>query len=238
MASGLTPTEEELLRNEIASLKTSLATETERCEQLTDEITRLRGALGRASSSLNETSVLCSNMNQLKNERDMLKKQLDDQIKYKREPLEAQLADANRVLFEQRLQFRSIVDVLASQRDWVREWAVQCQENLRLQDLLSKREAGTEVEELRKHLLETHAKLTEAIMSIKHRDASAAVHESRARSLALDNNRLTAECNLLREQNRRLWRRATGGGGKAVASAAREKTPCVGNGEAGGRGAP
>jgi len=169
--------------------------------------------------------VMCGNADQLKCERDMFKKQLEDQLQFRRAPLEAQLAEANRVLFEQRLQFRSIVDVLASQRDWVCEWAVQCQENLRLQDLLAKREAGTEAAELRRHLLETHAKFAELTVSLKHRDAAVAVFESKARSLTLDNNRLTAECNLLKEQNRRLWKRVSGG-----KTAVREVKKTVANG--------
>ena len=225
MARGNDPTEEEFMRNEITTLKASLSTETDRCAQLSAEILRLHVALGRASSTLNETSVMCSTVNQIKRERDLFKKQLDDQLQFRRAPLEAQLADANRILFEQRLQFRSIVDVLASQRDWVREWALQCQENMRLQDVLAKRDAGTEVSELQRRLLESNTKLAEVAIEIKHRDASIAVSESKARFLELENNRLKAESNLLKEQNKRMWKRLAGGG-KAVAKSARVGDGC------------
>ncbi len=208
MSSGLLPTDEELLRNEVDSLKVSLAAEMERSAQLAAENAQLHGALGQASATLNETSMLCSSASQIRQERDMFKRQLDEQLQFKRAPLEAQLVTANRVLFEQRLQFRSIVDVLASQRDWVREWAVQCQENLRLQDLLSKREAGTEVVEMRGQLMDSRAKLAELTMSFRQREVASTVFESKARSLALENERLVAESNLLKEQNRRLWKRA------------------------------
>jgi hypothetical protein len=207
MASGLNPTEEELLHNEIESLKASLASETERCAQLAAEVGRLHAALNQASIALNESSVMCSNVNQIKGERDLLKRKLDDHLKFRSAPLEAQVAEANRLLLEQRLQFRSIVDVLASQRDWVREWAVQCQENLRLQDLLAKREAGTEVEGLRRHLLETHARFVELTMTLKQCEATSVVFESKSRSLALENERLAGETALLKEQNKRLWKR-------------------------------
>ena len=199
--------DEERLMGEVESLKASLATEVERVAQLASENVRMRVALGQASVSLKETGVLCSRADQIRQERDMLKRQLDDQLQFRRAPLEAQLANANRILFEQRLQFRGIVDALASQRNWVREWAVQCKENQRLHDLLSKREAGTEVVEMRGQLLDARAKMAELMVSFRQREVASAVHESKVRSLTLDNERLVAESNLLKEQNRRLWRR-------------------------------
>ena len=136
------------LRLEVETLRVSLAAETDRCAQMGAEVARLHAAL-------HEASLACGSVHQLRTERDAYKQQLDDYIHFKRAPLEAQLQEANRVVFEQRLQFRSIVDVLAAQRDWVREWALQCQENLRLKERLEQREAGTEVSELRKVLLES-----------------------------------------------------------------------------------
>jgi hypothetical protein len=200
--------DEERLMGEVESLKASLATEVERVAQLASENVRMRVALGQASVSLKETGVLCSRADQIRQERDMLKRQLDDQLQFRRAPLEAQLANANRILFEQRLQFRGIVDALASQRNWVREWAVQCKENQRLHDLLSKREAGTEVVELRDQLLDTSAKMAGLMLSFRQREVAYTVLESNARALALENERLVAESRLLSEQNKRLWGRA------------------------------
>ena len=213
MASWLNLTEEELMRHEVGSLRTSLSGETDRCAMLSAEVERLHTALSQASVSLHDTNVM--GMAQFRNERDALKTQLEDHIKFKYNPLEAQMVEANRVLFEQRLQFRSLVDILALQRDWVREWALQCQENLRLQDLLAKRDAGTEVVELRRHLMETHAKFEELTMTLRQREAASAVIESKSRSLALENERLVNGVNHLRAQNKCLWKRLSlvdGGG--------------------------
>ena len=207
MASGSNPTEEELLQMEIYSLKASLASETERCAQLAAEVGRLHAALNQASIALNESSVMCSNVNQIKGERDLLKRKLDDHLKFRSAPLEAQVAEANRLLLEQRLQFRSIVDVLAAQRDWVREWAIQCQENLRLQEMIERRGAGTEVVEMKRVLLETQVKFEELVMTSTQREAVIAVHESKARSLGLENKRLTDEVAFQKEQIKRLWTR-------------------------------
>jgi hypothetical protein len=221
MSSSLMPTDDELrLHTEIESLKESLAAETERTMQLAAEVGRLHGALCRASATLNENSSMCSRVYQIQKDRDVFKKRLEDHLKFKHVPLEAQLAEANRVLFEQRIQFRSIVDVLASQRDWVREWAAQCQENLRLQDLLSKREAGVEVVDLRKQLLEMQSKLAELTVSFHQREVAAAVFESNARTLMLEKERVVTEFELLKEQNRRLWARISSTGGVEQASPA------------------
>jgi hypothetical protein len=200
MASGLHPTEEELLHHEMNSLKSSLAAETERVAHMGAEIARLHVVL-------NETSLACSGMHQVCLERDELQKQVTDHLTFKREPLEAQLADANRALFEQRVQLRSIVDAMAMQRDWMREWAVQCQENMRLRDRLAHREAGTEVEELRRQMLDMHAKFADLHMSFKQRGVTVALLESKHQSVVLENNRLTSDVALHKEQLRRLWKR-------------------------------
>jgi hypothetical protein len=188
------------LRLEVENLRASLVAESDRCSQLGAEVARLH-------ASLHEASLACGSVHQMRVERDAYKQQLDDQLKFKRGPLEARLTEANRVLFEQRLQLRSIVDVLAIQKDWVREWAVQYQENMRLRTMLEQREAGVEVNELRKTLLDTQAKYAELAMSSRQREAIVAVHESKARSLVLDNQRLVEENALHKEQIKRLWRR-------------------------------
>jgi hypothetical protein len=202
--------DEDQLRLEVETLRTSLAAESERCAQLGVEVARLH-------ASLHEASLACGSVHQMRVERDLYKQQLDDQLKFKRGPLEARLLEANRVMFEQRLQFRSIVDVLAAQRDWVREWAIQCQENMRLREALERREAGTEVSELRRVLLETQSKCAELVMASRQRDTVLAVHDSNARSLALENQRLTLDNELLKEQAKRMWRKlemARGRGGE------------------------
>jgi hypothetical protein len=188
----------DLFRQELEALHAaSLSPETDRCALMGAEIARLHASLREASSMAQ----------QLRGERDTFKKKLDDQLTFRRGPLEAQLNEAKRALFEQRLQFRSIVDILAAQRDWVREWAIQCQENARLRDQLTAREAGTEVSGLRRELLDAHAKLAEVSLSIKQREAVVAVHESKVRSFKLENERLLASNDLLKEQVRRLWSR-------------------------------
>ena len=197
MSECMNPTEEELLRNEVESLKALLSVETERNSILVAEITRLHEAQHQTIQSVQ----------QLRNERDAFRKQLEDQLNFRRAPLEAQLTEANRVLAEQRLQFRSMVDVMTAQRDWVREWAVQCQENMRLQDVLAKREAGTEVEELRTLLLDMHARCAELTLALKQKDAVVAVAESKTRSLALQKEKIVAENRSLKEKNGRLWMR-------------------------------
>ena len=171
--------------------------ESGRCALLGAEIARLHELLRGANASLK----------QARSERDMYKAQLDDQLTFRRGPLEAQLNEAKRALFEQRLQFRSIVDILAVQRDWVREWAIQCQENARLRDQLAAREGGTEAEGLRRELLDAHVKLAEVSLSIKQREAVVAVHESKVRSFKLEVERLLSSNDLLKEQVKRLWKR-------------------------------
>ena len=104
-------TNEELLRREIELLR----------ERSTADIARLTNAL---------KGVIL--------ERDVLHQLLKDEIQFRREPLEALLAETSRSLFEQRQQFRSIVGVMALQRDWGKEWAVQCQENSRLREALER----------------------------------------------------------------------------------------------------
>lgn len=185
------------LRIEADSLRASLSAESERVAQMGGEIARLGALLHEASVS---AAAVCV-------ERDTFKQQLDDQLKFKRGPLEAQLLDANRALYEQRLQFRSIVDAVAVQRDWLREWALQAQENQRLRDILAHREAGTEVAELRRALLDAQTKFAEQTLGNQQRDATAAVQESRARALGLEVDRLTANNTLLQEQVKRLWKR-------------------------------
>jgi len=203
------------LRREVDSLRSSLSAETERGVQKGGEIARL-------STRLYEVTAMCSD---LLAQRNMFKQQFDDQLKFKRGPLEAQLIEANRALCEQRLQFRRIVDALAVQRDWVREWALQAQENQRLRDVLTRieaggemtelrlrevlthhREAGTEVTELRRALLEAQAKYAEQTLGLQQRDVASAIQDSKARSLALKIDRLTANNTLLQEQVKRLWK--------------------------------
>ena len=189
-------TNEALLRHEVESLKAMLSFETERSAHLTAEVARLHEALNQASLALNEASAMHRAAQQVKVERDLLQTQL-----------ETQLVEVNRVLYEQRIQFRAIVDVLASQRDWVREWAMKCQENERLQDLLSRREAGTEAADLRRHLQEARTKLAELSVSFKQREVISAVFDTKVRSLRLENERLTADNTRLKEQTRRFWKR-------------------------------
>jgi chromosome segregation ATPase len=188
----------ELFRRELDALHAaSLPPEPDRYAQMGAEIARLHASLREAGATVQR----------LREERDVFKKQLDDQLMFRRGPLEAQLDEAKRALFEQRLQFRSIVDVLAAQRDWVREWAIQCQENARLRDQLTARDEGTEANGLRRELLDAHAKLAEVSLGIKQGEAVVAVHESKMRSFRLENERLVARNNLLQEQVRRLWNR-------------------------------
>jgi uncharacterized glyoxalase superfamily protein PhnB len=206
--------DEDQLRHEVESLRASLSAETERGVQMGGEIARLNALLCEANATSSD----------LLTQRNMFKQQLEDQLKFKRGPLEAQLVDANRALFEQRLQFRSLVDAVAVQRDWVREWALQAQENQRLQDALAHREAGTEVTELRRALLEAQAKYAEQTLGLQQRNAASAVQDSKARSLALEVDRLTANNKLLQEQVKRLWRRlADKGEGSSTAAAKAER---------------
>jgi hypothetical protein len=201
MSSNLHPTEEEFLFHEVVALKASLAAETERCVQMGAEIARLNAALYDANVERGGLLQICS-------ERDEYKKQLEEQVRFEREPLEAQLAETKRVLLEQGLQFRSVVDVLASQRDWVREWALQCQENQRLRDRLVRHEAGTEVEALRSQLLAAHTTFVELHVIFKQRGVVISQLESKISSSGLEIKRLTSEGNVQKEQLRRLWKRA------------------------------
>lgn len=200
MSSGANPTEEELLRYENQSLRNLVAAESERCAHLGAEIARLHAALVDANAAYGAAQ-------QLREERDEIKRRLDEQLQFRREPLESQLAEANRVAGEQRLQFRAIVDMLASQRDWVKEWAIQCQENMRLKERLQQREAGTEVIELRRQALESYARFAELHTSFKQRGVMLSALESKNQTLVLENKRLGDESSLHREQIRRLWRR-------------------------------
>lgn len=191
------------LHQEVNALRNSLSAEMERTSQLGAEVARLQ-------ASLNESRLLCCSAHQLRAERDMYKQRLDDQLQFKRGPLEARLLEANRVVFEQRLQFRGIVDYLAMQRDWVREWAVLGRENMRLRELIEKREAGSEVEELRRALFDLQSKFSENLISTKQYEAIVAVHESKCRTISLENDRLTADNNLFKEQLRRLMKKHFG----------------------------
>jgi len=209
--------DEDQLRHEVDSLQSSLSAETERGVQMGGEIARL-------NARLHEVNAMCSD---LLAQRNMFKQQLDDQIKFKRGPLEAQLVEASRALFEQRLQFRSIVDAVAVQRDWVREWALQAQENQRLRDLITHREAGTEVTELRRALLEAQAKYAEQTLRLQQRDVASAVQDSKARSLVLEVDRLTANNKLLQEQVKRLWKRVASEKNSPTAVEESDVTACV-----------
>jgi hypothetical protein len=209
--------DEDQLRHEVDSLQSSLSAETERGVQMGGEIARL-------NARLHEVNAMCSD---LLAQRNMFKQQLDDQIKFKRGPLEAQLVEASRALFEQRLQFRSIVDAVAVQRDWVREWALQAQENQRLRDLITYREAGTEATELRRALLEAQAKYAEQTLGLQQRDVASAVQDSKARSLAIEVDRLTANNKLLQEQVKRLWKRVASEKNSPTAVEEPDATGCV-----------
>jgi hypothetical protein len=196
MSSSLHPTEEEFLFHEVRALKASLTAETERCVQMGAEIARLNAALYDANVERVGLLEIC-------NERDEYKKQLEEQVP----PLEAQLAETKRVLLEQMIQFRSVVDVLATQRDWVREWALQCQENQRLRDRLVRHEAGTEVEALRSQLLTAHSAFVELHVAFKHRGVVISQLESKISMSGMEITRLTGEGNVQKEQFRRLWKR-------------------------------
>jgi len=209
--------DEDQLRHEVDSLQSSLSAETERGVQMGGEIARL-------NARLHEVNAMCSD---LLAQRNMFKQQLDDQIKFKRGPLEAQLVEASRALFEQRLQFRSIVDAVAVQRDWVREWALQAQENQRLRDLITYREAGTEATELRRALLDAQAKYAEQTLGLQQRDVASAVQDSKARSLAIEVDRLTANNKLLQEQVKRLWKRVPSEKNSPTAVEEPDATGCV-----------
>ena len=197
MVLSVESADEDQLRHEVVTLRCLLATESERSTQLSAEVIRLHASLHEA----------CVCLGDVKMERDAFRRQFEDHHRFNRGPLEARLLEANQVLFEQRLQFRSIVDVLASQRDWVREWAIKCQENLRLQERIERREAGTEVVEMKRVLLETRVKYEELVMTSTQRVAVMAVHESKVRSLGLENKRLTDEVAVQKEQIKRLWMR-------------------------------
>ena len=196
MMFSIDNTDNDQLQQEVNTIRAALAAEMERTSQLGAEVARLH-------ASLHEFQVMRGNMLQLRTERDEYKQKLEDQLQFKREPLEARLLEANRVLFEQRLQLRGIVDYLAMQRDWVREWAVLGRENMRLREMMDKRQTGVEVEELRRTLFDLQCKLSENIASVKQYEAVVAVHESKVRSVSLDNDRLVADNNLLREQIKR-----------------------------------
>ena len=185
------------LHQELNALRNSYASEMERTSLLGAEVARLH-------ESLNKASQMCSDVHQLRAERDMYKQKLEDQLQFKRGPLEARLLEANRVLYEQRLQFRGIVDYLSMQRDWVREWAVLGRENMRMREMMEKRESGSETEELRRVLFDLQSKLSETLASVRQYEAVVAVHESKVRSVSLENDRLMAENNLLKEQAKRL----------------------------------
>jgi hypothetical protein len=186
------------LHDEVGTLQSALAAETERTAQLGAEVARLH-------ASLYEANVMCGSVHRLRVERDAYKQKLDDQLQFKSGPLEARLLEANRVVFEQRLQLGSIVDYLAIQRDWVREWAILGQENLHLREKIKKRESGAEVEELRRTLLDFQSKVAENIITVRRYETMIAVHESKVRSFSMENERLMADNTLLKEQMRRLW---------------------------------
>lgn len=199
MASATDPHDIGLYHHELDPIlhPPTLDSESIRCSQLGAEIARLHELLRGISSTLQQAL----------SERDLFRTQLDDQLKFRRGPLEAQLNEAKRALFEQRLQLRSVVDILAVQRDWVREWAIQCQENSRLRDQLAAREGGVEAEGLRRELMDAHAKSAELSLSITQREAVVVVHESKVRSFKLEVERLLSSNDLLKEQVRRLWKR-------------------------------
>ena len=200
MSSNLHPTEEEYLVHEVETLKVSLSAETERCFQMGVEIARLNAALYDAN-------VANDNVLQICNERDEYKEKCEEYGQLKLKPLEAQLAETNRVLLEQRLQFQSVVDVLAYQRDWVREWALQCQENQRLRDRIVRHESGTEVETLRSQLTTAHTTFVELHVAFKHRGVIITQLESKITSAGMDNTRLKEEADVQKEQLRRIWKR-------------------------------
>jgi hypothetical protein len=224
MSSGAHPTEEELLRYENQSLKTLVSAESERVAHMGAELARLHAALIDANAAY-------ASVQQLREERDELRRRLDEQLQFRREPIESQLAEANRVAGEQRAQFRAIVDMLASQRDWVKEWALQCQENMRLKERLQQRQAGTEVNELRRQALDSYARFAELHTSFKQRGVMISVLESKNQTLALENKRLVDNAALHSEQIRRLWRRiaacpsATPAEKQAAARALRKTVP-------------